>query len=101
MAKKFEYQFEWDPAKARQNLSEHRVSFERAATIFLDPHALSEPDEEHSSQEQRWLTLGLDRIAVLLVVSHTFREETNTGARIRLISARKATKNEAQQYERK
>jgi uncharacterized DUF497 family protein len=101
VAKRFEYQFEWDPAKARQNLREHRVSFERAATIFLDSHAISEPDEEHSSQERRWLTMGLDRTAVLLVVSHTFREETNSGARIRLISARKATKNEAKQYVRK
>lgn len=101
MAKRFEYQFEWDPAKARQNLKEHRVSFERAATIFLDPLAVSELDPEHSSQEQRWLTLGLDRTGALLVVSHTFREETESGAGIRLISARKATKNEAKQYERK
>ena len=61
MAKRFEYQFEWDPVKARQNLTEHRVSFERAATIFLDPLALSEADEEHGYEEQRWVTLGLDR----------------------------------------
>jgi uncharacterized DUF497 family protein len=101
VAKRFEYQFEWDPAKARQNLKEHRVSFERAATIFLDQFALSELDKEHSDEEQRWLTLGLDRAGALLVVSHTFREETDLGARIRLISARKATKNEAKQYERK
>ena len=48
MAKRFEYQFEWNTAKARQNLKEHRVSFERAATVFLDPFALSEVDEERS-----------------------------------------------------
>ena len=101
MAKRFEYQFEWDPAKAGQNLKEHRVSFERAATIFLDPLALSEVDEEHSGEEQRWVTLALDRTGALLVVSHTYREETELGARIRLISARRATKNEAKQYERK
>lgn len=101
MAKRFEYQFEWDPVKARQNLAEHRVSFERAATIFLDPLAVSEGDEEHSREEQRWVTLGLDRTGKLLVVSHTYREETESGARIRLISARRATKNEAKQYERK
>lgn len=101
MAKRFEYQFEWDPVKARQNLIEHRVSFERAATSFLDPLALSEGDEEHSHEEQRWVTLGLDRTGALLVVSHTYREETGSGARIRLISARWATKNEAKQYERK
>ena len=101
MAKRFEYQFEWNTAKARQNLKEHRVSFERAATVFLDPFALSEVDEEHSESEQRWLTLGFDRTGTLLVVSHTYRGETDSGSRIRLISARKATKNEANQYERK
>ena len=101
MAKRFEYEFEWDPAKARQNLKVHRVSFERAATIFLGPFALSEVDDEHSGEEPRWITLGLDRTDGLLVVSHTYREETESNARIRLISARRATKNEAKQYERK
>jgi len=98
---RFEYQFEWNPAKARQNLREHRVSFERAATVFVDPEALSELDDEHSVREERWVTLGLDRTGVLLVVSHTFRAETESSARIRLISARKANNNEAKQYKRK
>ena len=75
MSQRFEYQFEWDPAKARQNLREHRVSFERAATVFVDPEALSEVDDEHGQREERWVTLGLDRTGVLLVVSHTFRAE--------------------------
>jgi uncharacterized DUF497 family protein len=101
VAKPFQYQFEWDPIKARQNLKEHGVAFERAATVFLDPETLSEFDEEHSQDEERWITLGLDRTGALLVVCHTYREETETGARVRLISARKATKNEAKQYERK
>ena len=101
MAKPFQYQFEWDPIKARQNSKEHGVAFERAATVFLDPEALSEFDEEHSQDEERWITLGLDRTGALLVVCHTYREETEAGARVRLISARKATKNEAKQYERK
>jgi uncharacterized DUF497 family protein len=101
LSRRFEYQFEWDPVKARQNLSEHRVSFERAATVFVDPEALSELDDEHSEREERWLTLGLDRTGTLLVVSHTFRAETESSARIRLISARKANKSEAKQYERK
>jgi uncharacterized DUF497 family protein len=77
------------------------VAFERAATIFLDPEALSEFDEEESSEEDRWITLGLDRTGVLLVVCHTYRKETESSARIRLISARKPSKNEARQYERK
>lgn len=59
MAKRFTYEFEWDPTKARDNLRKHRVAFERAATIFLDPEALSEFDEEESGDEDGWITLGL------------------------------------------
>ena len=101
MAKPFQYQFEWDPTKAQQNLRDHGIAFERAAAVFLDPQALSEFDEEHSEDEERWLTLGFDRTGTLLVVCHTYREETAVRARIRLILARKATKNEAKQYVRK
>jgi len=97
----FQYQFEWDPIKARWNLEEHGIAFERAATVFLDAGALSEFDEEHSQDEERWITVGLDRTGTLVVVCHTYREETKTSARIRVISARKATKNEGKQYERK
>ena len=100
MATPFQYQFEWNPVKARRNLKDHGVAFERAATVFLDPEALSEFDEEHSEDEDRWVTLGLDRTGSLLVVCHTYREEAAVGARIRLISARKATRNEAKQYRR-
>ena len=101
MAKRFAYEFEWDPTKARDNLRKHKVAFERAATIFLDQEALSDFDEDESGGEDRWITLGLDRTGVLLVVCHTYREETETSARVRLISARKPTKNEAKHYERK
>ena len=101
MDKTFQYQFEWDAAKARQNARKHRVTFERGATIFSDQNALSLFDEEHSQDEDRWVTLGLDRTGTLLVVCHTYREETETSARIRIILVRKATKNEAKQYERK
>jgi len=101
VAKRFTYEFEWNPIKARENLKKHKITFERAATIFLDPDALSEFDEDESRDENRWITLGLDRTGVLLVVCHTYREETETGARIRLISARKPTKNEAKNYEGK
>lgn len=61
MAKQFTYEFEWDPTKARENLKKHRVTFERAATIFLDSKALSEFDEDESANEERWITIGLDR----------------------------------------
>jgi uncharacterized DUF497 family protein len=100
VAKPFQYQFEWDPVKARRNLRDHGIAFERAATVFLDPKVLSAFDEEHSEDGDRWITLGLDRTGTLLVVCHTFREETEVSARIRLISARKPTKNEAKQYGR-
>lgn len=101
MARRFQYEYEWDPVKARQNLKKHHVAFERAATIFLDPDALSEYDAEESEGEDRWITLGLDRTGILLVVCHTYRKEGEASARIRLISARKPTKNEIKQYERK
>src|SRR5258707_988036 len=101
VAKRFQYEFEWDPVKARQNRRNHRVAFERAATIFLDPDALSELDYEEGVEEDRWITLGLDRTGVLLVVCHTYREEREASARIRLISARKSTKTEAKHYERR
>jgi uncharacterized DUF497 family protein len=101
--RQFEHQFEWDPVKAARNAREHRVSFERAATVFLDPRAMSMFDDEHSDDEERWITLGLDRSGALLVVCHTFREEKKAGrhanAKIRLISARRADRKEALQYQ--
>ena len=97
----FRHQFEWDPVKARENAKKHRITFERGATVFLDPNALSLFDEQHSEVEERWITLGLDHTGTFLVVCHSYREETETSARIRLISARKATKNETKQYQRK
>ena len=101
MASPSQYRFEWDPGKAQLNLKDHGIAFERAATIFLDPQALSVFDEEHSQDEDRWITLGMDRTGSLLVVCHTYRKETTRGARIRLISARKAARHEAGQYGRK
>jgi uncharacterized protein len=101
--RQFEHQFEWDPAKALRNAREHGVSFERAASVFLDPRAMSIFDDEHSEAEERWITLGLDRAGVLLVVCHTFHEESDVGleasAKVRLISARRADRREAAQYQ--
>jgi len=93
-----EYDFEWDPVKATENLRKHGVSFERAAQVFLDPFATSIYDEVHGAEEDRWITLGQDRNAVLLVVIHTFREINPDNCHIRLISARRAIKREAEQY---
>lgn len=93
-----DYIFDWDPKKAAVNLRKHRVSFERAATIFLDPRAVSIPDKEHGQEEERWVTIGLDASANVLVAVHTFLEVDETQCRVRLISARKATKKEIGQH---
>ncbi|MGA2591440.1 MAG: BrnT family toxin [Bryobacteraceae bacterium] len=73
---------------------EHKVSFERAATLFLDPNAMSIFDAAHSEEEERWVPLGIDRAGMLLVVCHTFREDKaaggKAGAKVRLISPRRA-----------
>ncbi len=95
----FEYQMEWDPVKAHSNYTKHGITFERAASVFNDPRALSVFDETHSEYEERWITLGLDQGGVPVVVCHTFQhEQGHHKARVRIISARKATKKEIQQY---
>jgi hypothetical protein len=92
------YNFEWDPNKAKQNIHKHGISFERASSVFLDPNALSIFDEEHTNSEERWVTMGIDKSEVLLVVCHTFNQETKESVRIRIFSARKANKKEIKQY---
>ncbi len=94
-----QYNFEWDPKKAALNLRKHKISFEEAAAVFLDPLALSIYDEEHSGWEDRWITLGKSSKNVTLVVVHTFREQVRNRFHIRLISIRKATRKERKQYE--
>ena len=97
----FESNFEWDSSKAAVNLEKHGVSFEHAATVFHDASALSLFDEKHSQVEARWITLGLDNQARLLVISHTWREDQGGEASCRIISARKAGRKEAAQYNRR
>ena len=86
--------FEWDPKKAAENLRKHRVSFEESSTVFGDPFAITFPDPDHSTSERRSLTFGMSQEARLLVVSHTDRRGT-----VRLISARRALRNERHIYE--
>ena len=69
------YNFEWDPDKAKENKRKHKISFERASHIFLDPFQLSSFDEDHSFDEERWITMGKNSYEVLLVVVHTFEEK--------------------------
>ena len=92
------YYFEWDPQKAKINLKKHKVSFERACTVFKDPNALSIYDEEHSEEDDRWITLGMDINGTLLEVVHIFEQLDENTCKIRIISARKATKKEIKQY---
>jgi uncharacterized DUF497 family protein len=86
--------FEWDPAKAAENLRKHGISFEEASSIFFDDLAATGDDPEHALSEQRFVTFGLSSAGRLLVVSHTDRKD-----RIRLISARQATRAERKLYE--
>jgi uncharacterized protein len=86
--------FEWDPAKAAANARKHRVSFEEAASGFLDPAALTFLDPDHSEEENRSITIGRSSHQRVLFVAHRDRED-----RIRLISARQATRREQEQYE--
>jgi uncharacterized DUF497 family protein len=94
-----QYSFDWDPAKEAVNLQNHGISFRQAATVFRDPLQLSIYDEEHSQQEERWITLGLDSSGILRVVVHTFDEVSDRSYHIRIISARRATKVEGLQYQ--
>lgn len=87
--------FEWDPAKAASNAKKHKVTFEVAKTVFYDDFAVQFFDEENSSDEDRFLLLGMSSDARLLLVCHCERED---GDVIRIISARKATEGEAQYY---
>jgi len=85
---------EWDPAKAASNLRKHGVSFEEAATALADDYSITGADPEHSTGESRFITFGLSNVRRLLVVSHTERGEA-----LRIISARRATKQERRIYE--
>ena len=93
-----QYNFEWDPDKARLNRKKHGVSFALGASVFRDPRALSLYDEEHSVTEDRWVTLGIAAIGMLLVVHHTFTEIDPSTVKIRIFSCRKATKDEIAHY---
>ncbi len=87
--------FDWDATKAASNLRKHGVSFEEAQSVFYDEFALQFDDESHSAEEDRFLLLGMSSGAHLLLVCHC---ERAGGEVIRIISARKATKQESSFY---
>lgn len=87
-------EFEWDARKAKRNFAKHQVSFEEATTVFLDPLSATGDDPDHSDKENRFITVGLSSSGKLLTVSHTARDDS-----IRIISARRATREERELYE--
>ena len=92
-----EMKFTWDEEKAKANARKHHVSFEEASSVFADENARLKHDPEHSDDEDRFIILGFSSTLRILVVCHVYREGDRV---IRLISARKATRNERKQYGR-
>jgi uncharacterized DUF497 family protein len=88
-----EREFEWDDAKAARNARKHRVEFREAETVWLDPNRIEAPDETHSDEEERSVTIGLSSRLRLLAVVFTERHEA-----IRIISARRANQAETRRY---
>ena len=88
--------FTWDLKKNSANIKKHGVSFEEAKSVFYDDNARLMHDPDHSDEEERFLLLGLSERLNILIVCHCYREENEI---IRIISARKATKNEKKQYQ--
>ncbi|NHZ71909.1 MAG: BrnT family toxin [Aquificales bacterium] len=89
--------FTWDPQKDKVNQKKHGISFVESETVFYDDYARLIPDEDHSEKEARFFLLGLSLNLHLLIVCHCYRDQEQT---IRIISARKANKNEQAQYNR-
>jgi uncharacterized protein len=87
-------EFEWNPDKAVINLSKHNISFQEATTVFNDALSVTFPDPDHSIGESRYVIIGMSEFGQILIVSHTDREN-----RTRIISARKANRQEKRFYE--
>ncbi len=90
--------FEWDRNKAEKNITKHKVSFEEAKTVFNDPFLVTFPDEYHSDNEERWISIGMSLNNRILIVVHTEIIENDTMI-IRIINSRKALKSERKFYE--
>ena len=99
MSGEIAFDFGWDAAKALTNVVKHGVTFDQAATVFLDGLALTVFDSAHSQHEERWFTLGHDAGGALLAVAHTYQATGPASVRVRIISARPATKRERRFYE--
>ena len=87
--------FDWDDRKNLININKHGISFQEAATVFSDTDAIEEEDAGHSQDEERFVILGKSRKLRLMVVCHCYRVNDSV---IRIISARKANKDESETY---
>jgi len=92
--------FDWNRRKAHINRQKHKVSFEEASGIFIDPFVFTSRDEHHSDQEERLLSVGVSQSGRLLVVIHTQWYEAPDTTVIRIISSRKATEGERKRYDK-
>ena len=93
-------QFEWDLEKEKINIAKHKLSFTDACHVFADIFQLNLFDERHSDDEDRWAVIGEIPVMKIVVVVHTIRQgyDDDDDARVRIISARKATKKEREAY---
>jgi len=90
--------FEWDENKNRANQRKHKVSFDEAKTVFYDENARLIPDPDHSENEERFIIMGMSSNLHMLVVVHCYKENNEV---IRIISARKVTRNEQKYHNRR
>jgi uncharacterized protein len=86
--------FEWDDEKAKENKRKHKIDFEEAITVFSDPFSLTIEDPDHSIEETRYIDLGRSESGQILLVSYT-----ESGAKIRIISCRRASRSQGRRYE--
>ncbi|MBI5234628.1 MAG: BrnT family toxin [Deltaproteobacteria bacterium] len=91
--------FEWDEKKNRSNMMKHGISFKEASEVFDDPLHVSILDERFDDNDERWITIGATLKRTIIVVGHLYSIVDNGEERIRIITARKALKNERDRYE--
>jgi len=91
--------FEWDENKAKTNLQKHRISFDEAKTIFNDPLLITFPDDFHSDEEERLISIGISNDNRTLLIVHTEQDKSDNEIIIRIISCRKPTPSEREIYE--
>lgn len=92
--------FEWDRNKAKSNLRKHKIDFDEAKTVFQDKLLVTFPDEFHSDEESRYVSIGLSENNRILLVIHTEFDISSNRILIRIISCRKATPLERRIYEK-